>query len=102
MSTSPNIIRVIKSTRMRWAGHVARMGRGEVHTGFWCGNMRERDHVEDPGLDGRIILRLILRKWDGRGCTRIGSIWLRMGQMAGTCEYGNKPPGSIKCEEFLD
>jgi hypothetical protein len=31
---SPNIIRVIKSRRLRWAGHVARMGRGEVHTGL--------------------------------------------------------------------
>jgi hypothetical protein len=33
--SSPIIIRVIKSRRMIWAGHVARMGRGEVHTGFW-------------------------------------------------------------------
>jgi hypothetical protein len=33
--SSPNIIRVIKSRRLRWAGHVACMGRGEVHTGFW-------------------------------------------------------------------
>jgi hypothetical protein len=32
--SSPNIIRVMKSRRLRWAGHVARMGRGEVHTGF--------------------------------------------------------------------
>jgi hypothetical protein len=32
---SPNIIRIIKSRRMRWAGHVARMGKREVHTGFW-------------------------------------------------------------------
>jgi hypothetical protein len=32
--SSPNIIRVIKSRRLRWAGHVARMRRGEVHTGF--------------------------------------------------------------------
>jgi hypothetical protein len=39
---SPNIIRVIKSRRMRWAGHVARMVRGETYTGFWWGNMRER------------------------------------------------------------
>ena len=30
----PNIVRVVKSRRMRWAGHVARMGRGQVHTGF--------------------------------------------------------------------
>jgi hypothetical protein len=32
---SPNIIRVIKPRRMRWAGHVARLGRGEVYTGVW-------------------------------------------------------------------
>ena len=31
---SPNIVRVIKSKRIRWAGHVAHMGRGEVHTGY--------------------------------------------------------------------
>ena len=34
---SPNIVRDIKSRRMRWAGHVARMGRGETCTGFWWG-----------------------------------------------------------------
>jgi hypothetical protein len=33
--SSPNIIRVIKSRRMGWAGHVAHMGEKEVHTGFW-------------------------------------------------------------------
>ena len=37
---SPNIVRVIKWRRMRWVGHVARMGRGEVYTGFWWGNLR--------------------------------------------------------------
>jgi hypothetical protein len=41
---SPNIVRVIKSRRMRWAGHVACIGRGEVYTEFWWGNLRERDH----------------------------------------------------------
>ena len=40
----PNIVRVVKSRRMRWAGHVARMGEG--CTGFWCGNLRGRDHWE--------------------------------------------------------
>ena len=40
----PNIVRVVKSRRMRWAGHVARMGRGEGCTVFWWGNLRERDH----------------------------------------------------------
>jgi hypothetical protein len=43
--SSPNIFRVIKSRRLRWAGHVARMGRGEAYTGFWWGNLRERDHL---------------------------------------------------------
>jgi len=41
---------------MRWAGHVAHMGRGKVDTEFWWGNLRERDHLEDAGID-RIILR---------------------------------------------
>ena len=55
--SSPNIIRVIKSRRMRWAGHVARNGgRVEVYAGFRWGNLRERDHLEDPGINGRIIL----------------------------------------------
>jgi len=35
------------------------MGRGEEYTGFWWGNLRERDHLEHPGIDGRITLRWI-------------------------------------------
>jgi hypothetical protein len=60
MYCSPNIVWVMKS-RMRWAGHVA---RGEAYTGFWWGNLRESDHLGDPGVDGRKILRWIFRKWD--------------------------------------
>jgi hypothetical protein len=41
---SLNTLRVLKSRRIRWAGHVARMGRGEACTGFWWGNLRARDH----------------------------------------------------------
>jgi len=71
---SPNVVRGIKWRRMRWAGYVARMGRGEV---IWCINLRERDHLGDPGVDGRIILTWIFRKWDVGVWT--GSIWLRIG-----------------------
>jgi len=45
------------------------VGRVEVHTGFWWGNLRERDHLEDPGVDGRIILKWIFRKRDVRAWT---------------------------------
>jgi hypothetical protein len=39
-------------------------GKGEVYTEFWWGNLRERDDLEDLGIDGKIILRWIFRKWD--------------------------------------
>jgi hypothetical protein len=76
MYSSPNILRMIKSRRMRWARHVARMGRGEACTRFWWENLRERDHWGDPGIDGRIILRRIMRKWDVGIWT--GLSWLRI------------------------
>jgi hypothetical protein len=50
---------------MRWAGYVACMRRGEVHTRFWWGKLRKGDHMEDPSVDGRIILKWIFEKWDG-------------------------------------
>jgi len=52
-------------------------GKGKAYTGYWWGNLRERDYLEDPGIDGRIILRWIFRKWDGGAW--IGLIWLRRG-----------------------
>ena len=45
------------------------------------GNLRKRAHVEDPDVDGSIIIRWIFRKWDGRPWT--GSMWLRIGTDGG-------------------
>jgi hypothetical protein len=52
-----------------------------VYTGFWWGNLRERDHLEDPDVDGRIILRWIFRKWNVGAWTVL--IWLRIGTGGG-------------------
>jgi hypothetical protein len=41
------------------------MGKREVHTGFWWGDLRQGDHLGDPGVDGRIILKLIFKKSNG-------------------------------------
>ena len=60
--SSPNIFRVIKSRKMSWVSHVARMGKSR---GVYRVLVRERDHLEDPGVDGRIIIiRWVFRKWD--------------------------------------
>jgi hypothetical protein len=49
--------------------------RGQVYTRFWWGNLRERDHLGDPGVDGRIILRWFFSKWDVRGVD-----WIELAQ----------------------
>ena len=48
--------------------------REEVLTGFWWENLRERDFLGDLGVDGRILLRWIFRKWDG------GTDWIDLSQ----------------------
>jgi len=68
--SSPNILRVIKSRRMRWAGHVARMGKERGCIGSWWGNRMERD------VDGWIILGRISRMWDVGMWTGLG--WPRI------------------------
>ena len=77
----PNIVRVVKSRRMRWAVHVGSMGQGRGVTGFCWANLRERDHWGDPDSDGRIILKWIFRKWEGF----VGTGWslLRIGTGGG-------------------
>ena len=57
---SPTIMRVIKSRRMRWAGHVARMGVGRGVYRVLVRNPGGKDHWGDPGVDGKVILRWVL------------------------------------------
>jgi hypothetical protein len=60
--------------------------------------VREREHLGDPSVDGRIILRWIFRKWDVGVWS--GSNWLRIETGGGV--WGDEPSGSVKCGEFLD
>jgi hypothetical protein len=74
--SSLTIVRVIKSRRMRWVGHVARMGVGRGVYRVLVGKPEGKKHWGDPGVDGRAILRLIFRKWDVGEWTGLG--WLRI------------------------
>jgi len=55
--------------------------RGEAYTRFWWGNLRERDHLGDLGVEGRIILRWFVGKWDVGVWN--GLSWLRIGTGGG-------------------
>jgi len=57
------------------------MGENKVCAGFWWGNLKERYHWEDPGVNGRIILKCIIRKLNERAW--IASMWLRIGTAGG-------------------
>jgi hypothetical protein len=59
---SPSIIRMFKSMRVRWAGHVARMGRSGMHIGYWRESQMERDRWEDQDVGGWTILKWILER----------------------------------------
>jgi hypothetical protein len=59
---SPNIVRGIKSRKIRWAGMQHVWGRTQVCIVCWWENLREKDHLEEPGVDRRIILKWIFRK----------------------------------------
>jgi hypothetical protein len=87
---SPDILAI----RSRAHGH----NFGEVHVGFWRGNLKESDHLEDPDVVGEESMKIDLKRL---GMTWAGLIWLRIGRVAYSCENGHETLLSIKCGGFL-
>ena len=72
---------MIKGTRLVW--HVACVGgKREVCTGFWSGNVKERGRFQDLGVDGRSVLKWVVKQSDGRLWTELN--WLKVGT-SGEC-----------------
>jgi hypothetical protein len=102
---SSSNIRVIKSKRMRWAGHVERTGAGEVHTGFWWENLIGKRPLGRPKCWR--ILKWYFKKQDRSSCTVL--IWLRIWSSGGllwtrqwTFELHNMRGIPWAAEEMLD
>ena len=64
------------------------------------GKCEGKSHLKDLGIVGRIILKWIFKMWDEEAWA--GLIGSGQGQVAGACECGNEPSGSITCREFVD
>ena len=74
--------RTLGSMRDNVTGEWRKIHNEELNDMYSSPNIvRERAHLEDPGVDGNIILRFIFRKWDVGIWT--GSIWLRIGTGGG-------------------
>ena len=98
MYNSANILWVIKWRRMRWVRRMARLGVRKCACKVWWWNLKERGHLENLDVDGRIILKCLLRIWVGRH----GRDWSGSGywQLACSCECGHEPLGSVKRQEI--
>jgi hypothetical protein len=77
----PDIIRQIKSKRMRWAGHVARMGEGRNVYRVLVGKPEGKNHLKDKVVDGRMGSKLTLGRLVGGEWS--GFTWLRIGTVGG-------------------
>jgi len=73
--------------------------RRKMNTGFWWRKLKNRDNLEDLGIDGRTILIRILMKYDGSVWT--GFIWLKK-DLLDCCEHGNEPWSFIYCKDCLN
>jgi hypothetical protein len=91
--SSPSIIRMIKSKRMRWAGNLASMVTKRKHIGIWWRSEIEKIQQEDLDVGEKIILKWILERW----CVMVstGLMWYRVGTSGGSSEYGDQVSRSI-------
>jgi hypothetical protein len=94
--SSPCIARLMQWKRMKLTKHEAGVGWWALCVTFRSESLKERDHSKDRGVDGRIILHCILRKYIWR--VWFWLTWLMIQNKAGYCEYGwpNKPSISTR------
>ena len=95
--SSPNTVRVIKSRKMRWAGHVARMGERRGVYSVLVGKPEGKRPLGRPRHRWEDNIKMDLQEV---GCG--GMDWIELAQDRESCECDNEPSGSIKCGEFLD
>jgi hypothetical protein len=98
----PNIIRVIKSRRMKWMGYVACTGDRRGAYRVLVGKHEGKRPLGRPRHSWEDILKWIFKKWNGGGGAWTALIWLGQGQVTGYCAFGNKPLDSIQFKEILD
>jgi hypothetical protein len=67
-----------------------------MHVGFWCGNLKEGNTLEEQGVSGRVVVAKL------GGTMRTGFIWLLIGQAVSCCEQGNQYFGSIIRRGFIE
>jgi hypothetical protein len=96
--SSPDIIRQVKSRRMRWAGHVARMGERRKVYRVLVGKPEGKNHLEDQGVGGKMGSEWILRRLTWGGGCGLDSTGSGQGPVAGCCECGDEPSGSCTTE----
>jgi hypothetical protein len=104
--SSSDIIRMMKSRRMTWAGHVEYVREKRNPYRILVGKPEEKKSLGRPRRV-RIILKLILEKWDGMGWDGMGwdgldSLGSGQGPVESSCEHSNGASGSIKYWEVLE
>jgi hypothetical protein len=97
MYSSLNIVRVITSRRMWWAGHVARMGEGRGVYRVLVGRPENKRPLGKPRPRWEDNIKMDLRETENDEAN-----WIQLGPVAGLCEHGNEPSGSIRKQEIFD